>query len=76
MSEVIDKSTEAKMASVSLSSVSSSIKDLALEAMAQALESSVDFILEENQKDANFAIAGGKPKAFVDRLILDQKSVV
>ncbi len=75
MSEVQIKSSEAKRASVSLASVPSSIKDLALEAMAQALENSVDFILEENQKDAKVAIAGGKPKAFVDRLILDNTRI-
>ncbi len=75
MSEVRIKSTEAKRASVKLASVSSSIKDLALEAMAKALENSIDFILEENHKDIDAAIEGGRPKAFVDRLLLNDKRI-
>jgi glutamate-5-semialdehyde dehydrogenase len=75
MSEVQVKSAEAKRASVSLASVSSSAKDLALEAMAKALKNNMDFILKENQKDVDAAIAGGRPKAFVDRLLLNDKRI-
>ncbi|NLC45356.1 MAG: glutamate-5-semialdehyde dehydrogenase [Clostridiales bacterium] len=75
MSEIQIKSAEAKRASVSLASVPSSIKDLALETMAKALEDSTDFILEQNHKDVDAAIAGGRPKAFVDRLLLNDKRI-
>ena len=45
MSEVRNKGIEAKNASVRLASLSSAVKDSALEAMAQALENQLSFIL-------------------------------
>lgn len=74
-SEVKIKANEAKKASISLASMSSNIKDLALEVMAAALENNMDAILEENNKDVANAIADEKPKAFVDRLVLTEKRI-
>ncbi|MDD4680360.1 MAG: glutamate-5-semialdehyde dehydrogenase [Clostridia bacterium] len=76
MGEVQRKSKEAKNASVRLMSISSNTKDLALEAMAKALENNMKFILEENQKDVDNAIANERPNAFIDRLFLNDKRIV
>ena len=45
MSEVRSKGVEAKNASVKLATISSSVKDSALEAMAQALEIKMNYII-------------------------------
>lgn len=75
MSEVLTKAINAKNASVRLSSLSTAVKDSALEAMAEALEDRMELILAENRKDVDAAIAAGRPKAFVDRLTLNEKRV-
>lgn len=75
MSEVRNKGIEAKNASVRLASLSSAVKDSALEAMAQALENSMDRIMAENQKDVNAAIDAGRSRALVDRLVLNEKRI-
>ncbi|HHY82336.1 MAG TPA: glutamate-5-semialdehyde dehydrogenase [Clostridiales bacterium] len=75
MSEVLAKATQAKNAARHLASLSSQIKDMALEAMAAALESEADRILQENQKDVDAATAAGRPKAFIDRLTLNKKRI-
>ena len=63
MSEVLTKAINAKNASVRLSSLSTAVKDSALEAMAEALEDRMELILAENRKDVDAAIAAGRPKA-------------
>jgi len=75
MSEVRNKSIEAKKASAKLASLSSSVKDAALESMAKALRSRMDFIIEENKRDVEAAIEAGRPKAMIDRLLLDEKRI-
>jgi glutamate-5-semialdehyde dehydrogenase len=75
MSEVRTKGIEAKNASVKLVSLSSALKDSALEAMAQALGKNMDGILSENQKDVEAAVQAGRPKALVDRLMLNEKRI-
>ena len=75
MSEVQVKSVHAKKASVKLAVLSSNVKDLALEAMAMALETGIDHILIENKKDVDAALESGRQKAFVDRLILNEKRI-
>jgi glutamate-5-semialdehyde dehydrogenase len=75
MSEVLTKAINAKNASVRLSSLSTAVKDSALEAIAEALEDRMELILAENRKDVDAAIAAGRPKAFVDRLTLNEKRV-
>ena len=75
MSEVRSKGVEAKNASVKLATISSSVKDSALEAMAQALERRMNFIIEENKKDLNAAMESGRPKAMIDRLLLNENRI-
>lgn len=75
MSEVRSKGVEAKNASVKLTTISSSVKDSALEAMAQALERRMNFIIEENKKDLNAAMESGRPKAMIDRLLLNENRI-
>jgi glutamate-5-semialdehyde dehydrogenase len=75
MSEVRSKAMDAKNASVKLASLSTAVKNMALKEMAAALENSSDQIITENQKDVEAAIAAGRPKAFVDRLILNEKRI-
>lgn len=43
--------------------------------MAQALEDQSDFIIQANKSDVEAAIQNGKPKAFIDRLTLNQKRI-
>ena len=62
-------------ASVKLATISSSVKDSALEAMAQALERRMNFIIEENKKDLNAAMESGRPKAMIDRLLLNENRI-
>jgi len=75
MSEVRSKGVEAINASVKLATISSSVKDSALEAMAQALERRMNFIIEENKKDLNAAMESGRPKAMIDRLLLNENRI-
>lgn len=75
MSEVLEKAKRAKVAAAQLAKLSSALKDSALEMMARALEDRMDFIIKANESDVEAAVLNGKPKAFVDRLILNQKRV-
>lgn len=75
MSEVRTKAMDARNASVKLASLSTAVKNAALEAMATALENSVDQIIAENREDVHAATAAGRPKAFVDRLVLNDKRI-
>jgi len=75
MSEVRRKGLEAKKASAKLASLSSALKDFALESMAQALEARMDSIIAENQKDVDLAVQAGRPKALVDRLLLNEQRI-
>ncbi|MBM7582313.1 glutamate-5-semialdehyde dehydrogenase [Caldicoprobacter guelmensis] len=75
MSEVLEKAKKAKSAATQLAKLSSSVKDRALEMMAQALEDKVDYIIEANKPDVEAAIRNGKSKAFIDRLTLNEKRI-
>ncbi|MFO7294907.1 MAG: glutamate-5-semialdehyde dehydrogenase [Caldicoprobacter sp.] len=75
MSEVLEKAKKARAAAIQLAKLSSSVKDRALEMMAQALEDQSDFIIQANKSDVEAAIQNGKPKAFIDRLTLNQKRI-
>lgn len=75
MSEVLEKAKKARAAAIQLAKLSSSVKDRALEKMAQALEDQSDFIIQANKSDVEAAIQNGKPKAFIDRLTLNQKRI-
>jgi glutamate-5-semialdehyde dehydrogenase len=63
---------EAKDASRLLALASTSTKNAALQAMAQALRRAAPKILTVNAEETKAAAAAGETKAFVDRLRLDQ----
>ncbi|MFO7153975.1 MAG: glutamate-5-semialdehyde dehydrogenase [Caldicoprobacter oshimai] len=75
MSEVLEKAKKAKAAAAQLAKLSSSVKDRALEMMAQALEDQTDFLIQANKPDVEAAVRNGKPKAFIDRLTLNEKRI-
>jgi glutamate-5-semialdehyde dehydrogenase len=60
----------AKAASIALANVTRSVKDAALEAMAQALLASSADLLEANKRDVEVAAANGTSAAMIDRLTL------
>ncbi len=70
MSEVLEIGRRAKAASRRLVTVSTAVKDRALAAMADALESRADDILDANTADLERADAEGITGALIDRLTL------
>jgi len=70
MSEVLEIGRRAKAASRRLVTVSTAVKDHALAAMADALESRADDILDANTADLERADAEGITGALIDRLTL------
>jgi len=74
-SEVLTKANSAKNASITLASLTSSVRDQALQAMADALDKNVERILKENQVDVDIAVQNQRTKAFIDRLTLNEKRV-
>jgi glutamate-5-semialdehyde dehydrogenase len=76
LNEVLSKAYSAKNAAGSLAAISSLIRDQALKSMADALEARMEHILTENQKDVDQAAQSGRPRAFIDRLTLNEKRVL
>ncbi|MGQ9921431.1 MAG: glutamate-5-semialdehyde dehydrogenase [Desulfobacca sp.] len=66
---------EAKAAARQVAVLSSTVKNQALAAMAQALEDQRLLIQAENQKDIAAAQQQGYPAAFIDRLTLSDKVI-
>ncbi len=67
--------TRAKEISLEVASKSTKEKNKALEEIALLIEKNVGRIIEENKKDLAIAIESGRPKAFLDRLALDEKKI-
>lgn len=67
--------SEAKKAAPGLSALDSQKKNTALQKIAGQLVKRREEIFEENRKDISEAEKGGKPPAFIDRLILDGNAV-
>src|SRR6478672_721873 len=65
----------AKAASRRLAIASPGEKNAALIAAAKALRTATPKILEANARDIEAAKAAGRPAAFVDRLLLDEKRI-
>ncbi|MET1045733.1 MAG: glutamate-5-semialdehyde dehydrogenase [Hyphomicrobium sp.] len=65
----------AKAASRRLAIATPEEKNTALKAAAKALRAATPKILEANAKDIEAAKAAGRPAAFVDRLMLDEKRI-
>src|SRR5947209_10257291 len=72
---VADTCAAAQRASRRLATLSSSVKDAALEAIADAVERRSDEILEANARDLEAARGGDYSLAFLDKLSLDAARV-
>lgn len=75
MSEVERKCKEAKKAAKRLAVAGSAVKDEALLAIADILETQKAAIMEANQKDLKAAEEGGLTGAMLKRLTLDDKKI-
>ncbi|MBI4707912.1 MAG: glutamate-5-semialdehyde dehydrogenase [Candidatus Omnitrophica bacterium] len=73
--KLINIAKQAQKAARALSGVSESVKNACLLDMASSLMERSDFILEANKKDVRKAKAEKQKKAFIDRLILDEKRI-
>lgn len=70
MNELLEKCTSARDAAQKLVSISSEVKDLALEAIADAILVRSDEIIKANRKDIETAREKGTRQAMIDRLTL------
>ena len=75
MSEVLEIGRRAKAASRGLVTISTAVKDRALAAMADSLESNADDILDANTADLERADADGVTGALIDRLTLTPERI-
>jgi len=75
MSEVLEIGVRARAASRKLAGVSSAIKDRALDAMAAALQSRADEILDANTADLERAESDAVAGALIDRLTLTPERI-
>lgn len=75
MNELIEKCTNAKDAAQKLISISTDVKDRALEAVAEALVARTDEIIAANKLDLENAEANGVRKAMLDRLTLTPERI-
>jgi glutamate-5-semialdehyde dehydrogenase len=75
VSEVKELGKKAKAAAIKLATVSTAIKNQALEAMAQALVSNQGRILEANQKDLKTGEEKQIGTALMDRLMLNESRI-
>lgn len=73
MNELLEKCTLARDASQKLISVETTVKDNALEAIAQAIVSRADEIISANKLDLENARAKGTRQAMIDRLTLTKE---
>src|SRR5579862_4443086 len=74
-SSVAEICAAAKQASRSLAAVPTRTKDAVLEAIAAALEANAAELLEANARDLEAAREGDYPRAFLDKLRLDEARV-
>ncbi|WP_425060640.1 Gamma-glutamyl phosphate reductase [Sporomusa carbonis] len=75
MAELAEKGAIAKQAARKLAALSTSVKNKALLAMADALETGYSTIVAANAKDVERAEAGGMAKPLIDRLLLNQARI-
>lgn len=75
MNEVLEKAKAAKEASRKLGIISAKIKDLALEAMAEALDKNARAIIDANSIDLEAGEKKELSRALLDRLALDGKRI-
>ena len=72
---VLERAKAAKRASRVLATLSTDVKNRALNLMADAIEEKADLIKEENRKDLEAGEAKGLSKALLDRLLLNDKRI-
>ncbi len=72
---VLKKAREAKEGAKALARLSSKEKNSVLQKMAEALKKKAKILIEENQKDIQFAEKKGLSKALIDRLTLNEKRI-
>ena len=72
---ITDTCVAAKRAAWELATLSSSVKDRALEAIALALEERCDEILEANARDLELGREAGLSDALLDRLTLNDSRI-
>lgn len=75
MENYIEKLRRVKLASYSLSLVSTIEKNNALERIAENIEKNMEKILEENAKDMERGQQKGLSKALLDRILLNEKRI-
>ncbi len=75
MSYIEDLGIKAKAAKYAIATASSSVKNAALEAIANELIASVRTIITENECDLQRARTNGMSQAMQDRLMLDEKRI-
>jgi glutamate-5-semialdehyde dehydrogenase len=77
--DIINKVIEAKKASIELANLSERIKNIALEAMAEAIDKERQAILDANSKDLEYAMKlknkGKLTQALVDRLRVSNSKI-
>ena len=73
--QVFQIAKNAKQAASAVANLSSAEKDEALVEMAEQLIHHTDYLIEENEKDVEYARRKGLSKAMIDRLTLDEKVI-
>lgn len=73
--QVFQIAKNAKQAAPAVANLSSAEKDEALVEMAEKLIHHTDTLIEENEKDVEYARRKGLSKAMIDRLTLDEKAI-
>jgi glutamate-5-semialdehyde dehydrogenase len=67
---------EAKEASAVVATLNSGLKNQLLRQMAEALESHIERIIDQNKRDIAYAYEQELSSALIDRLLLDEKRIV
>ncbi len=73
--QVFQIAKNARQAASAVANLSSAEKDEALVEMAEQLIHHMDYLVEENEKDVEFARKKGLSKAMIDRLTLDENAI-
>jgi len=73
--QVFQIAKNAREAMPAVANLSSTEKDEALVEMAEQLIHHMDYLIEENEKDVEYARRKGLSKAMIDRLTLDEKAI-
>jgi glutamate-5-semialdehyde dehydrogenase len=73
--QVFQIAKNARQAAAAAANLSSAEKDEALVEMAEQLIHHMDTLIEENEKDVEYARRKGLSKAMIDRLTLDEKAI-